>query len=96
MKNFQKLVLGLVVAVMAIGFSAFKSSADKNAKFAGAYFYNQSTQQPWSSTGALPADQVSTHYSTYSGSPSCQTSSNICTYDLVGGKYIQVSKGTFN
>ncbi|MET4141667.1 hypothetical protein [Pedobacter sp. UYP1] len=41
MKNFQKLALGLVVAVMAIGFSAFTSA--KNATIVTYYKTNLST-----------------------------------------------------
>lgn len=93
MKNFQKLALGLVVGALAIGSSAFTS---KTVKYAGTYYYNQPSQQPWSNSNALPVDQASTHYTEFSDSPNCQISSNICTYELVGGKYVQSTKGTFN
>jgi len=93
MKNFQKMAFGLLVAVLAVGFSAFTNA--KHSTYVGAYRYNQATQQPWSSTGALPADQTAGHYSTYSGTPNCQTSSNICTYDLVGTNFVQTTQGTF-
>lgn len=44
MKNFQKLALGLIVAVMAIGFSAFTADFKKATKFATiTYTYNNST-----------------------------------------------------
>jgi hypothetical protein len=45
MKNFKKLALGLSVGAMAIGFSAFKSSENANAKFAQQKFYNTSGVQ---------------------------------------------------
>lgn len=93
MKNFQKFALGLMVAIMAIGFSAFTS---KNVKVAGTYYYNQATPQNWSPSNALPSDQVSTHYTLIQGTPSCEPSEKICTYDLVGGKYVQSTQGTFN
>lgn len=41
MKNLKKLALGLLVGAMAIGFSAFKSSADNNAKLAQEVFYSK-------------------------------------------------------
>ncbi|WP_316753294.1 hypothetical protein [Pedobacter gandavensis] len=40
MNNLKKLALGLSVGAMAIGFSAFKSSENANAKFAPQKFYN--------------------------------------------------------
>ncbi|MEO7213904.1 hypothetical protein ABIB62_004557 [Mucilaginibacter sp. UYP25] len=89
MKNFKQIAFGLLVGAMAIGFSAFTTA--KSAKFAGAYYYNQAAQQPW---GVTVADQTSSHYTMISGQTySCEQSSNICSYDLVGGKFVQNSKG---
>jgi len=38
MKNLQKIAVALLVGIMAIGFSAFKSSPKKNTKFATYYY----------------------------------------------------------
>ncbi|TWJ03312.1 hypothetical protein JN11_00850 [Mucilaginibacter frigoritolerans] len=93
MKNLHKLVLGLMVGAMAISFSAF-TNAKTNTRLT-TYYYNAG-EQPWSSTGGLPADQNSSHYSTVSGSPSCNQSTNICTYNLVSGKFEQATEGTID
>lgn len=39
MKNFQKLALGLVVGVMAIGFSAFTTANKANNTLVGLYWF---------------------------------------------------------
>lgn len=52
MKNFQKLVLGLLVGAMAIGFSAF-TNAPKKANFATRYWTNNGTNYVLL-TGGLP------------------------------------------
>lgn len=91
--NIKKITLSGLVACLVVGLSAFTG---KDAKVVGTYYYNQPVQQTWSPSNALPADQISTHYSEFTGSPDCQPSSNICTYELVSGKYVQSSQGTFN
>ncbi|RQO74518.1 hypothetical protein DBR43_03765 [Pedobacter sp. KBW06] len=45
MNNLKKLALGLSVGAMAIGFSAFKSTVNANAKFAQQKFYNTTGTQ---------------------------------------------------
>jgi len=92
MKNLHKLVLGLLVGAMAIGFSAFTNAKPTN--LLTTYSYNAG-EQPWSSSGGLPADQTASHYSVVSGSPICTSSTNICTYNLVNGKFEQAAEGTF-
>jgi hypothetical protein len=93
MKKFQKLALGLMVGAMAIGFSAFTNA--KTHKLTTSYYYNAG-EQSWSNSGGLPADQNASHYSTASPSPDCDQSNNICTYSLVGDKFEQSTKGTYN
>jgi hypothetical protein len=91
MKNLHKLVLGLMVGAMAISLSAFTNA--KSNSLLTTYRYNDG-EQPWSSTGGLPADQDAAHYSVVSTQPVCASSSNICTYNLVGGKFEQATEGT--
>ena len=93
MKNFKQIAFGLMVGAMAIGFSAFTNA--RPAKLAGSLFYNQATQQNWSPTGALPADQDQSHYSTIGGSSSCQSTTKICSYDLVEDQIVQSTEGTY-
>jgi hypothetical protein len=94
MKNFKQIAFGLIIGAMAIGFSAFTNA--KQTKFAGTLFYNQATQQNWSSSGALPADQDQSHYTTVSGTPDCLPSTKICTYDLVNDQIVQSTEGTIH
>lgn len=93
MKNFQKLALSLVIAGLAIGFSAFTSSEKVN-NFAPKYYFNGSPEA-WSSPGTIAADQTPAHYTaiTPSTTYSCQNLDVVCTYDLVGGKYVLNSRG---
>lgn len=93
MKNLQKLALSLLVAGLAIGFSAFKTS-EKEANFAAKYYYNGSPET-WTSGGAIAADQTPANYTTITPSTvySCQNANVVCTYDFVGGKYVLNSRG---
>jgi hypothetical protein len=90
MKYFKKIALGLMVGVLAIGFSAFTNV--NHAKFAGAYY--STANQTWTSAGAQAPNQTASNYNligtqTYS----CASASIGCTYDLVGGKYVFNSEG---
>ena len=90
MKKFQKLALGLMVGAMAIGFSAFTNAKSHN--LLTSYYYNAG-QQAWDSPSL---DQTASHYSTTGGSSGCNSSSNICTYNIVSGKFVQSTEGTYH
>ncbi len=90
MKNLHKLVLGLLVGAMAIGFSAFTNA--HSTKLLTSYYYNAG-EQPWNDP---TLDQTPSHYSTVGGSSGCNSSSNICTYNIVSGKFVQSTEGTYH
>ena len=90
MKNFKKIALGLIVGLMAIGFSSFTSG--KTAKFAGAYY--STADQTWTSSGQQAPNQNASNYNAIgSQTYSCSGASVGCTYDLVGGKYVFRTEG---
>lgn len=78
-------MLGVFAVALAVGFSSFTS-----AKRATLYFYNQTTQQAWNSS----LDQTSSHYTQVSDD-ACQASTNVCTYVIVNGQFVQNEEGTF-
>jgi hypothetical protein len=90
MKNFHKLVLGLMVGAMAISFSAFTNA--KSHKLLTSYYYNAG-QQAWNDPSL---DQTASNYSTVGGSSGCNSSSNICTYNIEAGKFVQSTEGTYH
>lgn len=72
MKNFQKIALGLLVGIMAIGFSAFKSTVNANTKFAQQtkiYYHvgDEYVLTPPEDTSCAPDDNIKCRL-TYSGS----------------------------
>lgn len=73
MKNFQKIALGLMVALMAIGFSAFKSSNESNKIRETVYF----TTTPTTINGD-PAWNLGT------SDPECEGGSNPCQVTYLG------------
>jgi|GEM_PF-2483742 len=89
MKNFQKLAMGMLVAVLAIGFSAFTQANDESEAFA--VFRYDGSPQAWNDPSL---DQNVSNYSEVIGEPDCTPSNNICTYNIVGGEVTQNTKGT--
>jgi len=90
MKKFQKLALGLMVGAMAIGFSAFTNAKDRN--LLTSYYYNAG-QQAWNSPSL---NQDASNYSTAGTGSGCNPSTNICTYNLVSGKFVQATEGSYH
>lgn len=89
MKNFQKLAMGMLVAVLAIGFSAFTQANDESEAFA-VFRYN-GLPQAWNDPSL---DQNVDNYSEVTGTPGCTPSDNICTYNIVDDVVTQNTKGT--
>lgn len=81
-----------IAAILVAGVMAFSFKPD--VKRLGAYRYTQPAQQWNNST----LDQDASHYTMVSSpeSVSCNQSDKICTYDLIGGEFVQSTQGDFN
>lgn len=74
MKNFQKLALGLMVGVLAIGFSAFTTVKRANSNF---YVYTQTA------TDQLSIQTISNYVA---ATAACPSGSNVCGLTLPTAK----------
>jgi hypothetical protein len=79
-------MLGVFAIALAVGFSSFAS-----AKRLDIYFYSLQTQQSWNSTSL---DQTVSHYTKVTDD-ACIQSTNICTYVILNGQFVQYEQGTF-